>query len=122
MSPSIAPAMSPAHTVGMHAGAHPATEDEDTRIIVYQSTDRSGSTFALSPDTRQMLKERFGAKFHGSPRIFIAHEIHEIQNDLERLHGKLAKQLVTLLTGLEAELLGQVGDIEFMDPVTEELL
>lgn len=69
-----------------------------------------------------MLEGRFGAKFHGSPRIFIAHEVNEIQNDLERLHGKLAKQLVTLLTGLEVDLLGQVGDIEFMDPVTEQLL
>ena len=73
----------------MHTGAHPATEDEDTRIVVYQSTDRSGSTFALSPEAERMLQERYGAKFHGSPRIFIAHEAHEIKNDLERLHTSI---------------------------------
>lgn len=63
-----------------------------------------------------MLQERFGAKFHGSPRIFIA---HEIRDDLEHVHGRLSKQLVMLLTGLDEELLAQVGDIEFRDPVTE---
>jgi len=107
----------------MHAGTHPAKVDEDTRIVVYQSTDRSGSTFALSPEARRMLQERFGTKFHGAPRIFIAHEIRdEIRDDLERLHGRLAKHLVMLLTGLDDDLLGQVGDIEFRDPVTDRRL
>lgn len=103
----------------MHGSASPATVDEDTRIVVYQSTDRSGSTFALSPEAERMLQERFGSKLHGSPRIFVA---HEIRDDLERLHGRLAKHLVMLLTGLDADLLGQVGDIEFRDPVTEQRL
>lgn len=66
-----------------------------------------------------MLQERFGARFHGSPRIFIA---HEIRDDLAHLHGRLAKHLVMLLTGLDENLLGQLGDIEFRDPVTAQRL
>ena len=103
----------------MYATASPAEVDEDARIIVYQSTNREGSTFALSPEARRMLQKRFGAKFQGSPRIFIAHEIRE---DLERLHGRLAKQLVMLLTGLDDHSLAEVGDIEFRDPVTDQRL
>jgi hypothetical protein len=103
----------------MYGSANPATVDEDARIIVYQSTNREGSTFALSPEARRMLQKRFGAKFHGSPRIFIA---HEIRDDLERLHGRLAKQLVMLLTGLDDQALAQAGDIEFRDPVTDQRL
>jgi hypothetical protein len=53
------------------------------------------------------------------PRVFVA---HKPQGDLERLHGSLAKQLVMLLTGLDEESVAQVGDIEFRDPVTDELI
>ena len=66
-----------------------------------------------------MLQKRFGEKFRASPRIFVA---HEIRDDLERLHGSLAKQLVMLLTGLDDEALAQAGDIEFRDPVTDQRL
>ena len=99
----------------MQGSAGPAEVDE-ARIVVYQSTDREGSTFALSPDTRRILQARFGSQFHALPRIFVAHAMH---GDVERLHGRLAKPLVALLTGLDADLLEQVGDIEFRDPVTE---
>jgi hypothetical protein len=103
----------------MYGSANPAELDDETRIVVHQSTNREGSTFALSPEARRMLQQRFGAKFHGSPRIFIA---HDIRDDLERLHGRLAKQLVMLLTGLDDQSLVQIGDIEFRDPVTDQRL
>jgi hypothetical protein len=103
----------------MHGSANPAEVNDETRIVVYQSTNREGSTFALSPEARRMLQSRFGGKFHGSPRIFIA---HEIRDDLEHVHGRLAKQLVMLLTGLDDQSLAEVGDIEFRDPVTDQRL
>jgi hypothetical protein len=108
----------------MYGSANPAEVDDDARIVVYQSTNREGSTFALSPQARRMLQQRFGTKFHGSPRIFIAHDIraHDVRGDLERLHGRLAKHLVMLLTGLDDQSLTEVGDIEFRDPVTEQRL
>jgi hypothetical protein len=87
-------------------------------IVVYQSTDREGSTFSLSPDARRLLRERFGDKLHFAPRIFIA---HETRDDFERLHGSLAKQLVALLTGLGDEHVAQVA-AEFRDPVTDRSL
>jgi hypothetical protein len=103
----------------MRGSARPTKRRADRRIVVYQSTDREGSTFALSPDARRMLEDRFGEKLHVSPRIFVA---HEDQDDLERLHGSLAKHLVMLLTGLDDESLAQAGDIEFWDPVTDQRL
>lgn len=103
----------------MRASARSAKVKAAPRIVVYQSTNREGSTFALSPDARRMLEDRFGEKFHVSPRIFVA---HEMRDDLERLHGSLAKQLVMLLTGLDEEALAEVGDIEFRDPVTDRRL
>lgn len=106
----------------MYGSANPAEVDDETRIVVHQSTNREGSTFALSPEARRMLQQRFGAKFHGSPRIFIAHDIRDDRDDRERLHGRLAKQLVMLLTGLDDQSLAQIGDIEFRDPVTDQRL
>lgn len=73
-----------------------------------------GSTFSLSPDARRVLQQRFGDKIHFAPRIFIAHETCD---DVDRVHGSLAKQLVALLTGLSDEQLAQVT-VKFRDPVT----
>lgn len=106
----------------MHGSAGAASLDDDPRIVVYQSTDREGSTFSLSPAARRRLEARFGEKLHASPRIFVA---HPVRDNLERLHGSLAKQLVMLLTGLDdADLaqLGGIGEIEFRDPVTDQPL
>jgi hypothetical protein len=103
----------------MHGSIAQADVDDGGRIVIYQSTDREGSTFSLSPETKRALQERFGDKFHLSPRIFIA---HSTRDDLERLHGSLAKQLVALLTGFDDELLARVGDLEFRNPVTDQLI
>ena len=102
----------------MH-GSVATAQDDDEKIVIYQSTDREGSTFSLSPETKRALRERFGDKLHASPRIFIA---HGIRDDLERLHGRLAKQLLALLTGFDDELLAQAGDFEFRNPVTDQLV
>src|SRR4051812_49213346 len=97
----------------MSASAEQTTMEDET-IVVFQSTDREGSTFSLSPNARRVLQQRFGDKIHFAPRIFIA---HETRGDFERLHGSLAKQLVALLTGLSDEYVAQVA-VEFRDPVT----
>lgn len=102
----------------MHGSLATARQD-DEKIVIYQSTHREGSTFALSPATRRALEARFGDKLQASPRIFIA---HGTRNDLERIHGRLANQLVALLTGLDVDLLSQIGDLEFRDPVTDQLV
>jgi hypothetical protein len=103
----------------MRASARSAKAKSAPKIVVYQSTNREGSTFELSPDEEQMLEDRFGDKLHPAPRVFVA---HAIRGDGERLHGRLAKQLVMLLTGLDDESLSQAGEIEFRDPVTERRL
>lgn len=109
----------------MHAIGAQAQEDDNDKIVIYQSTNREGSTFALSPETRRALQARFGDKLHVSPRIFVAHGMPEApgtRDDLERLHGRLAKQLLALLTGFDQDLLAQLGEFEFRNPVTDELV
>jgi len=101
----------------MNASAGQAAVDGEA-IVIYQSTDREGSTFSLSPDARRSLQQRFGDKLHFAPRIFIA---HETRGDFQRLHGSLAKQLVALLTGLGDEHVARVS-VEFRDPVTGRAL
>lgn len=93
--------------------------DASNRVVVYQSADRDGSTFELSPSARRLLQRRFAGALHLAPRVFIA---HSSQADFERLHGSLGQQIIILLTGLTAERLQEVGAVEFRDPVTEQPL
>jgi hypothetical protein len=106
-----------AHTVAMGATAK-KVKAEGEKIVVYQSTDRSGATFALSPGSRNALQQHFGSAVQFAPRIFIA---HDTRGDFERIHGGLAKQLLSLLTGLSAEAIADFS-VEFRDPVTEQTL
>jgi hypothetical protein len=106
-----------------HVSMHSSIEQANSNIVIYQSANREGPTFSLSPGARKTLQGRFGDKLHISPRIFIANESYGTQaahQALERLRGRLAGSLVALLTGLDDDLLAQVGDFEFRDPVTDE--
>ena len=110
----------------MYGSAGPA---QDLRIVVYQSSDREGSTFSLSPAARRMLEARFGEKLCASPRIFVAHPVgahpvgaHPVGATPERLPGRLVRHLVVLLTGLDDQDLAQAGEIELRDPVTDQRL
>jgi len=101
----------------MHASVEAAP------VVIYQSSNREGTTFALSPDTKRSLQARFGNQLHISPRIFVAHQtVHSTDEDLQRIHGALAKQLLALLTGLDDEALSAVGNFEFRNSVTDELV
>jgi hypothetical protein len=118
----------------MYGSAGPAQIAEDPRIVVYQSTDREGSTFSLSPAARRMLEARFGERLHASPRIFVAHPAgappavappvpsRPAGETPGRWHGRLVQHLVVLLTGLDDQDLAQAGEIELRDPVTDQRL
>lgn len=122
----------------MYGSAGPAPIDEEPRLVVYQSTDREGSTFSLSPAARRMLEARFGERLHASPRIFIAHPIaHPVGaapvgaapapsrpagDPPGRWHGRRVQHLVVLLTGLDDQDLAQAGEIELRDAVTDQRL
>jgi hypothetical protein len=115
--PSIARPTPATHTAAMRAStlvpasARPRRAREQApRVVIEQSYHREGSTFALSPETKQSLVERFGDKLHLAPRISIAGH----RDDPKRLHGPLRKQLLMLLTGVDDEaLLAEMGAIEF---------
>lgn len=85
-------------------------------IVVHQSVDREGSTFALSTAARTAIRGKFGDAVHVAPRIFIAHDTRAA---FEALHGDFAKYIVALLTGVTVERLAELGPVRFLDPVTE---
>jgi hypothetical protein len=85
-------------------------------IVIYQSSDLEGSTFALSLETEDALEAYFGDQLRMAPRIFIA---HATPSAADRLHGRLARKLLSLLTGLDDAQLARLGPVEFQDPVTE---
>ena len=88
-------------------------------VVIYQSADREGSTFALSPDSKRALEARFRSSLRPAPRVFIA---HGTDHDFQRIHGSLSRHLLILLTGLEEAQLQEIGDVQFQDPVTERRL
>jgi hypothetical protein len=80
------------------------------RVVIQQTRDSGGSTFALAPETQRDLIERFGDKLQLSDRIFVG----RWNEDPTRLHGRLSKQLLILLTGIDDDdLLAEMGEIEF---------
>jgi hypothetical protein len=88
-------------------------------IIIYRTVNRDGQTFALDHRSRKRLRGQFGDSVHLYPRVFIA---HETLDNYEQLHGDLATQVVTLLTGVSEARLAELGGVSFQDPVTEEEL
>jgi hypothetical protein len=102
----------------MHCWVEEPSVDDGKTIVIYECSDREGSTFALSSATTRKLVESFGDKLHVVPRVFVAHG----PNKHDRLHGNLAKPLIALLTGLEDELLVKIETVVFWDPVTDQRL
>lgn len=86
-------------------------------LIIYRSADREGATYALSRDTRDRVRKAFGALAHLPPRIFIA---HESETDYQEMHGSIRRQVAQLLTGLSEERLASLGEIQFIDPMSED--
>ena len=93
--------------------------EDDEPIVIYESSNRAGTTFALSPDSERALEERFGDALQLAPRIFIA---HGPKDDFDRLHRRLSRQLLSLLTGLGEERVALMPRVEFRNPVTEKLI
>jgi hypothetical protein len=87
-------------------------------IVVYRSVNRDGQTLALAPSSRNRLREHFDRdSLHLHPRVFIA---HETADDYNSMYRDLAKQVVQLLTGLSLDRLQSLGEVIFLDPVTED--
>jgi hypothetical protein len=89
----------------------------DEPLVVYRSVDRDGATYALSRRTREKVGSAFGGAVHMPPRVFIAHATDE---DYRAIHGSVRHQVVQLLTGLPEERLATLGEVRFVDPVTEQ--
>jgi len=96
-----------------------AKKAEPAPLIIHRSADREGATYALERHSRDRVREAFGKELHLSPRVFIA---HETAADFENIRGALMPQIALILTGLAEDRLSQLGEIVFVDPVTEKEL
>jgi hypothetical protein len=89
-------------------------------LVIHRSVNGDGETFALEPRSLRRLRQVLGPAAHPRPRVFIA---HETKADYEHVHGAIAGQVITLLTGVSEERLrGTFGGVTFQDPVTEQEL
>jgi hypothetical protein len=89
---------------------------EVDQVIVYRSADKSGRTFALSPQTKNALKEKTEGK-QKYLRVFIANEEgDEVQEEAPHI----IRAVFRLLTGLSKEEAESLGPIEVRDPVKED--
>jgi len=84
--------------------------EEENVVIIYWSTNRTGSTFALRPDGQRRVRAAF-AEAHLPPRVFVAHE-----SDADRgtIHSSLRRLVPMMLTGLPEEKLRTLGEIQFV--------
>jgi hypothetical protein len=105
--------------------ANPGRESgRENVVIIYQSSDREGTTFALCPMSQQMLKERFVDQFLKLPRVFVAHGRYDeagVREVMRRLHKPLGKYILGLLSGLDETRMAPL-ELEFRDPVTDYLV
>lgn len=88
-------------------------------LVVYRSVDRDGATYALSRSARDRVRAAYGGAAHLPPRVYIA---HETDADYRSIHGSVRRQVALLLTGLSDDRLSTLGEVRFVDPVTEQEL
>jgi hypothetical protein len=92
-------------------------EAQPKPIVIYRSVNRDGETYALESRSLQRLREALGSALHAHPRIFIAHAICV---DDEPPRSANVGPVIQLLTGLTEQLLRPIGDVIFLDSVTEQ--
>jgi len=95
-------------------------EDGRSPIVVAVSEDRTGTTFAIGPAMRRMLRTGFGAR--PCPLVFIASETYETREAFEHVHGHVLRHIAIILTGVLPERLHELGPIEFRESVTDRRL
>lgn len=96
-----------------------AARDLPAPLVIFRGVDRDGATYALEPRSLERLRRELGSAVHVRPRVFIA---HETKADYEHVQGKIAPQIIQLLTGLTEERLVPLGGVTFRDAVTEQEL
>jgi hypothetical protein len=77
----------------------------------------TGTTYALDGDSRRAIEASFPG-VHAAPSVYVATESEE---DFERIHSKMWKQIALVLTGLSATKLKELG-VALYDPFAEREL
>jgi hypothetical protein len=76
-----------------------------------------GATYGLDGDSRRAIQASY-PDLHAAPSVYVATESEE---DFERVHGKIWKQIALVLIGLSATKLKELG-VALHDPFAEREL
>lgn len=82
-------------------------------IRIQVNRQLTGTTYALDGDSRRAIQASFPG-VHAAPSVYIA---TETEDDFERIHGKMWKQIAMVLTGLSTTKLRELG-VQLYDPRT----
>jgi hypothetical protein len=85
-------------------------------IVIHRSVNGNGQTFALDPLSETRVRECFGDRVHIHPRVSLG---HESQADYDSMRADLVPHIVQLLTGVSQAQLETLGEVVFLDPVTD---
>ncbi|MCY1055700.1 MULTISPECIES: hypothetical protein [Nannocystis] len=95
--------------------ATPSVQPKPLRGPIKIQVNRSirGATYGLDGDSRRAIQATY-PDLHAAPSVYVATESEE---DFERVHSKMWKQIALVLTGLPTAKLRQLG-VVLVDPVT----
>ncbi|MBZ5713740.1 hypothetical protein [Nannocystis pusilla] len=95
--------------------ATPSDQPKPRRGPIKIQVNRSirGATYGLDGDSRRAIQATY-PDLRAAPSVYVATESEE---DFERVHSKMWKQIALVLTGLPTAKLRQLG-VVLVDPVT----
>lgn len=94
-----------------------ALDLEPEPIVIFRSVNGNGQTFTLDPSSEARVRELFGGRAHIHPRVSLG---HESAADYDSIRMGLVPQIIELLTGVPQAQLETLGEVMFVDPVTDQ--
>ena len=91
-------------------------EGEPLKVIVSQDLD--GYTFSLTPSSKEIIL----SKFKDARPVRNVSVGHDVKQSFEMMYGKIEKYILPALTDLSEGQLEQIGEIQLIDPSTNEVI
>lgn len=89
-----------------------------SRIIVYVNRQLDGVTFGLDPLSRKQLHAAYPKKSPGGS-VYVG---YDSKANFESYHNRVEPTILPVLLGMSEQEIVQLGEIDFIDPKTNELL